>query len=222
MDKTKISLHHPLVAILFALLSINQAQALEPLPNDVKGLRTYLDVVNFDVKEQQKLELLEKLIPHSESLASANPKDAGFLMMAGFFNGQYAGATGGLGALKYAKAARDYLEKSTEIDPSLYGASALCVLSTIYYQVPGWPVGFGSKKSARKLIERAISISPTGMDANMTYATFLYNESEFEKSKEYFLRAQNAPARPDRPKADAELHKQIAKALELLEEKLQQ
>ena len=119
----------------------------QSLPNTVQEMRAELDVVNFDLADDDmRVKRLEMLLPHSEALAKENPSNAGFQMMAGFYNAQYAGYAGGIGALKYAKAARSYLEQSVNIDPQLHGASAHVVLGTLYAQVPGWPIGFGDKK----------------------------------------------------------------------------
>ena len=141
-------------------------------------------------------------------------------MMAGFFNAQYAGYKGGIGALKYAKASRKYLDKSVKLDPTIYGGAAHIILGTLYVQVPSWPVGFGSKKKALANYQAALKISPKGLDSNFSYAQYLFSEKEFSEAKIYLEKAAVAPSRPNRPKADARAKKQIAKGLEIIEERL--
>ncbi len=191
------------------------------LPNTVTEMRVELDVVNFDIKDKKgRIERLKKLLPHAEDLAKKNEDNAGFQMMAGFYNAQYAGYTGGVGALKYAKAARKYLEKSTEIDPSIYGASAHSVLGTIYYQVPGWPIGFGDKKKALKNYQTALQLSPDGMDSNFTYGEYLFAEKKYTEARTYFEKAKLAPPRKDRPKADVFALESLQKYIAEIEKRL--
>lgn len=191
------------------------------LPNTVVEMRAELDVVNFDLKDNKdRVERLKMLLPHAEVLAKKNKDNAGFQMMAGFYNAQYAGYIGGVGALKYAKAARKYLEKSTELDPSIYGASAHSVLGTIYDQVPGWPIGFGDKKKALKNYQSALRLSPDGMDSNFTYGEYLFNQKKYAEAKTYFEKAKLAPARSDRPKADVYAHETLQKYIAEIEKRL--
>ncbi len=203
------------------LLSIDIVAAELSLPNTVKEMRHELDVVNFDIEaKEDKIKRLEELLPHSEKLAAENSENAGFQMMAGFYNAQYAGYTGGIGALKYAKASRRFLELSVSLDPALYEASAHAVLGQLYAQVPGWPIGFGDKKKALKNYQAALELSPNGVDSNFTYASYLYSKKKYAEAKKYLEKANVAPARPDRPKADKDLKKQIQIALIEIEKKL--
>jgi len=199
-----------LFALLFSCLVQPDAVSANELPSSVKEMRVELDVINFDLKGDDRL----------AKLAKSNNGDAGYQMMAGFFNIQYASVKGGLGALKYAKAARKYLEASINIDPTIYGASAHSVLASMYFKVPGWPVSFGDKKKAIKNYQKALELSPNGIDSNFTYATYLYEKKKYAEAKVYLEKAKAAPPRPLRPRADQELHKTIDEALREIERKL--
>jgi len=206
--------------LLFALIS-SFSLAESVLPNTVQAMRVELDVINFELADKDaKIERLEKVLPHSEELAEKNNDDAGFQMMAGLYNAQYAGYKGGIGALKYAKKSRNYLEKSVALDPTLYGASAHSVLGQLYSMVPGWPVGFGDKKKALKNYKMALKLSPNGIDSNFTYAVHLYSKKKYAEAKKYLKKASLAPARPDRPKADKDLQEQIQNGLLEIDKKL--
>ena len=45
-----------------------------------------------------------------------------------------------------------------------------------YYQVPGWPVGFGDDEKAEQLLKQALAINPTGIDPNFFYGDFLLDQ----------------------------------------------
>ncbi|MBL4670977.1 MAG: hypothetical protein JKX81_01860 [Arenicella sp.] len=208
--------------ILIALALITSLSMAEPtLPNTVREMRIELDRVNFDLKgKDAKIRRLEEILPHSEALAEKNSKDAGFQMMAGFYNAQYASYRGGIGALKYAKASRKYLTQSVKLDPTIYGSSAHTVLGTLYAQVPGWPVGFGDKKKALNNYQVALKLSPNGLDSNFTYAQYLFSQKKYKGAKRYLEKAALAPPRPDRPKADSDVSKRISKGLKKIEQRL--
>ena len=212
----------PNLFILIALALTSTLSIAEPtLPDTVKEMRIELDRINFDLKDKSaKIKRLDEVLPHSEALAEANNNDAGFQMMAGFYNAQYAGYKGGIGALKYAKASRKYLEQSVKLDPTIYGASAHAVLGTLYAQVPGWPVGFGDKKKALNNYQAALRFSPDGLDSNFTYAQYLFSQKKYKDAKRYLEKAALAPPRPDRPKADEDVSKQISKGLKEIEQRL--
>ncbi|MFT6032411.1 MAG: tetratricopeptide (TPR) repeat protein [Arenicella sp.] len=205
------------------LFALNTSSAIEDknIPNTVKEMRAELDIVNFEIKNNDaRIKRLAELLPHSEALARKNSDNAGFQMMAGFYNAQYAGYTGGIGALKYAKAARRFLEKSTALDPTLHSSSAHSVLASLYAQVPSWPIGFGDKKKALKNYQAALRLSPTAFDSNYTYAKYLYSQKKYAEAKTYLQKAAMAPARPDRPKADEYAKEMIPKLLAELNQKL--
>jgi Tfp pilus assembly protein PilF len=122
--------------------------------------------------------------------------------------------------MKYAKAARKDLETVIGIDGEALSGSAYTSLGALYFKVPGWPVGFGSDDKAEEYLLKGLSINPDGIDPNYFYGEFLYEQGEFEQSREYLLKAQKAPARPDRPVADEGRQKEIGALLSKCGEKL--
>ena len=101
-----------------------------------------------------------------------------------------------------------------KLDADAMEGSAYTSLGTLYYSVPGWPVGFGNDDKAEELLLKALALSPDGIDNNYFYASFLINEKRYGEARDYLGRAQQAPARPDRVIADAGRHDEILKALE--------
>ncbi|MDP1789487.1 MAG: hypothetical protein Q8L12_02850 [Methylibium sp.] len=114
-----------------------------------------------------------------------------------------AGAKGGLGALSLAREARTVLEQSLARNPEALNGSAYVTLSSLYCQVPGWPIGFGDKKKADELMQSALKLNPQGIDPNFFYGEFLLEQKRPADALAYLERALQAPARPGRQIADA-------------------
>ncbi len=113
-----------------------------------------------------------------------------------------AGAKGGLGALSLVKEAKSLLEQVIASSPETLEGSAYTSLGSLYYKVPGWPVGFGDDDIAEQMLKKALEINPNGIDPNYFYGDFLAEEGRDQEAKVYLTRAMHASPRPDRPLAD--------------------
>jgi Tfp pilus assembly protein PilF len=92
-------------------------------------------------------------------------------------------------------------------------------LGALYYQVPGWPLGFGDKKKAREYLEKAVKISQNGLDANYFYGDFLVDRKEYTKAVAVLERALAAPTLDQRPVADRGRRDEIEALLEVARSK---
>lgn len=175
--------------------------------------------VNYQMEGKAQLSAFAQLVEESEALGVQEPSSAEVWIWKGIIKSTYAGAKGGLGALGLAKEAKVDLEFSVGLDPNALNGSAYTSLGTLYHSVPGWPVGFGDEDVAEELLLKAIALNPEGIDTNYFYGTYLLDEKRYAEAERVLLRAQQAPARPDRPVADAGRQREISEALELLNEK---
>ena len=66
---------------------------------------------------------------------------------------------------------------------------------------------------------KALSLNPDSIDSNYFYGNYLISEKRYEQARRYLIKAQQAPARPDRPLADAGRQKEILEALAGIEGK---
>jgi len=118
-----------------------------------------------------------------------------------------------LGALSLAKDAKGALEHALQIDPRALSGSAYTSLGSLYYQVPGWPIGFGDDAKARELLDQALALNPDGIDPNYFLGDFLYRQRDYTGARKALERALKAPPRPDRPLADAGRREEIKQLL---------
>ncbi|MDG1310517.1 MAG: hypothetical protein P8P26_00465 [Porticoccaceae bacterium] len=195
-------------------LGLVSSAAWADLDADVLVLQKQWAEVNYQIEGKDQISAFERLIIDADAVVVANPKQAAPLIWRGIIKSTLAGKKGGLGALGLAKAAKKDLEKSIILDATAMQGSALTSLGTLYLNVPGWPVGFGSDKKAEKFLLKAIAINPDGIDSNYFYADFLVAKKRNQEAATYFRKAQNAAPRLNRPLADAGRQKEIATALE--------
>jgi tetratricopeptide (TPR) repeat protein len=154
---------------------------------------------------------------HQLTVSSSNAPEA--MIWEAISNSGYAKAKGGIGALKFAEKARDLLLASQKVSPNALQGSAYTSLGSLYYKVPGWPIGFGDKKKARSNLEKALQVNPSGIDSNYFYADFLSEQGDYAKAVEYYKKALAAPARPGREDADAGRKKEVEEGLMAAEKK---
>lgn len=156
---------------------------------------------------EQAFDSLEK---RAAAFSQRHPGRAEALIWEGIIESSHAGAKGGFGALGLAKEARGNLESALKLDPTALDGSAYTSLGTLYYKVPGFPLGFGDKDKARQLLQQALRINPDGIDPNYFYADFLYSQGDYAAALPYLEKAAKAPARPGREVADSGRHAEIA------------
>ena len=189
------------------------APAYADLNEEIKGLQHRWEEVNYQLEGKVQLSEFATLVNKAEAITQHYPNEAAAWIWSGIIKSTYAGAKGGLGALKLAKASKADLEKALELDPNSQNGSAYTSLGTLYFKVPAWPLGFGNDELAEELLLKAIAINPKGIDSNYFYGSYLQDQGRYEEAEYYFTIAKNAPQRPDRPLADAGRQKEIALAL---------
>jgi len=167
-------------------------------------------------RKAAKLGALHKLERQAAKLAAAHRARAEPKIWQAIILSTDAGISGGFSALGKVKKARQLLLSSIRIDPRALKGSALTSLGSLYYQVPGWPIGFGDNALAEKYLKRALRINPHGIDANYFYGDYLLQRGRKREAKNYLRRALNAPSRPNRPVADAGRRREIKTKLRQL------
>ena len=158
--------------------------------------------IKYETPKEDRKEAFEALADQSADVLAQYPKEADILIWRAIILSTYAGEKGGLGALSLVKEAKGLLETSIELAPSALNGSAYTSLGSLYYQVPGWPIGFGSDKKARTHLQKALEINPDGIDSNFFYGDFLIEQNQTAEAKAALQHALAAKSRPGRELAD--------------------
>ena len=160
------------------------------------------DHVNYEVQGAAKVTQLAAIAAQADALSKQYPNRAEPLIWKGIALSTEAGAKGGMGALGLAKEAKANLEKAEKLDANALNGSIYTSLGSLYYQVPGFPVGFGDKDKARTYLKKALAINPNGVDSNYFYGDFLFQQGQFAEAEKVLQKALAAPGRPGREIAD--------------------
>lgn len=197
--------------VLSALLLVKTAFA--DFAGDLKHLQDRWAEINYQLEGNAQVTAFETLTSEANALVMNNPGSAEALIWSGIIKSTFAGAKGGLGALSLAKESKADLEKAITIDPNALQGSALTSLGTLYYSVPGWPVGFGDDDKAEELLKQALVQNPDGIDPNYFMGTFLVGQKRYAEARTYLEKAAKAAPRPGRALADSGRQQEIAAAL---------
>ena len=202
-----------IAAVLLAGTSLaNAAAPADPaFDAELLSLQQAWAKVNYETPagdaRAQAFDALEK---RAETFTHEHPKRAEAYIWEGIIESSYAGAKGGLGALSLCKEARGNLEAALKLDPSALEGSAYTSLGTLYYKVPGFPLGFGDDDKAGALLTQALKLNPAGIDPNYFYAEYLFEQGQYSQSLQYLDRAAHAAPRPGREVADKGRQGEIA------------
>lgn len=159
--------------------------------------------INYQVPKEQREKAFASLSEQAQKAVIAEPDAAELHIWNGIILSTYAGAKGGLGALGLVKEAKASLEQGLALDPKALAGSAYTSLGSLYYHVPGWPIGFGDDEKAEAMLKQALAINPDGIDPNYFYADYLARAKRYAEAKVALEKALQAPARPNRLSADA-------------------
>lgn len=161
----------------------------------------------------QQEQTFAELVKTAQAAAKTNPNDARYLIWEGIIRATYAGSVGGLDALDEVETAKDLFEQALKQDDKALDGSAYTSLGSLYYQVPGWPLGFGSDKKAREYLLKGLAVNPDGIDSNYFYGDFLLQQKEYTKAVAVLEKALLAAPRSGREDADAGRRQEIEQAL---------
>ncbi len=190
------------LALLLTLSSV-ATPALADMDTDIVSIQRQWAEAKYDTAAVDQKKAMADVVATGRALVDSYPDRAEPKVWLAIALSTEAGMNGGLGALGEVKEARKLLESAEKIDPEALDGSIYTSLGSLYYQVPGWPIGFGSDDKAEAYLKQALAINPDGIDPNFFYGDFLLDQKDYEQAVAYLVKASQAPDRPDRPLADA-------------------
>jgi len=214
------SINPTLILIIMLLVPYTGSSAAD-LSGDIASLQHEWARIKYQTPENLQEAQFEALAKTAETITARYPNRAEPLIWEGIILSTWGGAKGGLGALSLVKQSRDRLDKALAINPMALDGSAYTSLGTLYYKVPGWPIGFGDDEKAEELLTKALVINPDGIDPNFFYGEFLLGENRYQESVKVLNHALQAAPRPGREIADsgrkAEIQQLLAEARKQLD-----
>lgn len=184
------------------------------LSDDLAGLQQEWARIKYQVAgKDAKLAAIAKLEQKAAAVSGGHPDSADAKIWEAIILATDANITKSLSGLPKVEKARDLLNDSLKMNPRAMDGAAHMTLGSLYYQVPGWPVGFGDDDLAEQHLKAALQINPNGMDTNYWYGEFLLDDGRVKDALTYLNRALKAPIRPERKVADEGRRKEIEAAL---------
>lgn len=206
-------------ALLLSFILFTQASFADQ-SEDIASLQTRWAQVKYETPEAQQEQGFAQLVSEAEGLSKAHSKEPSYLIWEGIIRSTYAGAKGGLGALGEVKQAKVLFEQALALDPTALAGSAYTSLGSLYYQVPGWPIGFGDDDKADELLQKGLQLNPNGIDSNFFYGDYLLSEKYYAQALAAFEKAKKAPPREGRELADQGRLREIDAKIEEIRRKL--
>jgi tetratricopeptide (TPR) repeat protein len=120
-------------------------------------------------------------------------------------------STASLGALRRA---RELLEQAGKIDGAALNGAVHANLGSLYYEVPGWPISFGSNAKAEAHLRQALAHDREGREANYFYGDFLLQRKRPKEALFYLEKALNVPIDPAHVRANKGRRKEVQAALD--------
>ncbi len=202
-----------ILSLAFGLIFAVQAHA--ELSDELLTVQSQWATIQYQMPATQRAKAFEKLQTLAAQLRERYPDRAEPLIWEGIVYSTWAGAKGGLGALGLCKKAKADFEAALRIDERALDGSAYTSLGSLYYQVPGWPLGFGDDEKAAELLQKGLAIAPDGIDANYFWGDFLIEQGRYREAVKVLEHAAEAQPREQRASADAGRQKEIQAKLEV-------
>lgn len=203
------------ISVMLALLLALPVWA-DSIETELERIQQRWAEILYQLPEDEKGTAFEVLANDAGAFVAEYPDRAEPRIWQAIVLSTWAGEKGGLGALSLVKEARRQLEKALEIDENALEGSAYTSLGSLYYQVPGWPLGFGDDDKARRYLQKALSLNPNGIDPNFFFGDYLLEHGETDRARQYLERALAAPDRAGRQVADQGRRAEVRERLDRL------
>ena len=205
---------------LLALASLPALALTDASRTQLERIQGRWAEINYQTPVAQREAAFADLAQLADRAIAAEPQAAELRIWKAIVLSTWAGAKGGLGALDLVKKAKSELEQALQLDARALDGSAYTSLGSLYYQVPGWPIGFGDDEKAEAMLKTALAINPNGIDPNYFYGDFLARQKRYREARAVLEKALAAADRPARASADAGRREEARQLLKTVQSKL--
>lgn len=183
---------HTMLAALIAMAL--PAAASAGMPEDVKFINDNWARISYQMNgSSHQTSALDQLARQADQVVARYPGQADPLLWQGIVVSEQANRANFFHKLSLATRARDILARAYALNPRAGNGGAAMSLGVLYYKVPGSPIGFGDSSRARQLLQQALALDPSGLDANYFWGDYLYDQGDKAGAKAALLKALRAP-----------------------------
>ena len=192
---------------LIAAASIPALALTESSAQQLERIQGRWAEIHYKMPAASREAAFAELAQEADRAVAAEPKAAELHIWKAIVLSTWAGAKG-------------ELEQAMQLDAKALQGSAYTSLGSLYYQVPGWPIGFGDDKKAEAMLRQALVLNPDGIDPNYFYGDFLQRQKRYAEAKAALEKALAAADRPGRAGADAGRREEARQLLKTVQAKL--
>jgi tetratricopeptide (TPR) repeat protein len=176
-------------------------------------------VANYQTRDKARSAAFATLVQHAATFRERHAARAEALAWEGIVLSTYAGEVSAMSAMKWAKAAREALERAERLDATALAGGVYASLGALYSKVPGGFMGFGDDELADQYFRKALAVDPDSIDNNYFYGEFLLDQGDYARARTVLEHALAAPVVADRPVFDAGRRGEIRALLAIAQRK---
>ncbi|MCC6913361.1 MAG: hypothetical protein IT566_06630 [Rhodospirillaceae bacterium] len=183
------------------------------LQRDMDALEDRWALTKYEMTDKaQRLQNVQALHLEAAGLAQRYPGRAEPMIweaLVYILEAEVHSSTASLSALR---SARELLEAAGKIDGAALNGAVHANLGSLYYEVPGWPISFGSNGKAEAHLRQALAHDRDGREANYFYGDFLLQRKRPKEALPYLEKALGVPIDPAHARADKGRNKEARDA----------
>lgn len=192
---------------------VSSAKADPDMATTIGDLEHQWVRISYQMQSADQEAAFKDLLSHADKIVQRFPGQALPIAWRGIILCSYAESRGGVQALHDVTEARDLFMRAKKIDPNIMDGTIDGYLGTLYYKVPGWPIGFGDLQIAQRYFQQAVAENPSSIDTNFFYGQYLLDQGDLRQARKYLMAALVTPIRTDHVDYDQGRRQDVVGAL---------
>lgn len=189
--------------LILAVIACARPSAAQTMDAQLLAIEDRWAAIRYEMRDKTaKLKASQDLITDAAKVAAGFPGKAEPLVWHAMALLTEAEVRNNYSALGHAKEARRLLEQAEAIDATVLGGMIQTTLGMMYYEMPGWPLGFGDKSRAQDYLKRALDIDPAAKDNNYFFGDYLVTTGRGRDAVPFLAQAAAVPIRAGHERAD--------------------